>query len=127
MLKKKNFAKTLCAEVLTIAETDLTITTGEGVKFPAVGATNTFQAVLWGAAFGTPESDPDREIVTAYQSATDVMTIVRAQENTTAKQWEIGDHFMLAATAGVFDEYETELDLKATKAQSNFLTNQIFN
>ena len=121
MFKKKNFAKTLCAEVLAIAETDLTITTGEGVKFPDVGAGNTFRAVLWGAAFGTPESDPDREIVTAYQSATDVMTIVRAQESTTAKQWEIGDNFILSATAGTFEEIEAAI----TTAENNAIANAL--
>ena len=125
MLKKKNFAKTLCAEQLTIGELDLTITTGEGVKFPAVGAGNTFMAVLWGAAFATPEADTTREIVLAYQGSTDVMTIVRAQEGTTAKQWEIGDNFMLIASSAVFDEYETELGLKLNIADKNTAINNL--
>ena len=128
MYKKKNFAKSLTTNnPLAIGGTSLGVTTGGGVKFPAVGATYLFMGVIWGASFASPEADPNREVVEAYQASTDTFTIVRARESSTAKEWPLGSNFMLTATGGVFDEYETELELKATKAQSNFLTNQIFN
>lgn len=115
MYKKKNFAKSLTTNnPLAIGGTSLGVTTGEGVKFPAVGATNLFMGVIWGAAFATPEADPNREVVEAYQESTDTFTIVRAKESTSAKEWPQGSNFMLTATGGVFDEYDASLASETT-------------
>jgi len=115
MYKKKNFAKSLTTNnPLAIDGVSLGVTTGEGVKFPAVGATYLFMGVIWGASFSSPEADPDREIVECYQASTDTFTIVRAQESTSAKEWPVGSNFMLTATGGVFEEIEAEITLRAT-------------
>lgn len=111
MLQKKNFAKSLTTNnPLAIGGTSLGVTTGEGVKFPAVGATYLFMGVIWGASFASPEADPDREVVEAYQASTDTFTIVRARESSTAKAWPVGSNFMLAATSYVFSEIELALN-----------------
>lgn len=106
MYKKTNFAKGELSAQLLIAGTAPVLASGQGSRFPATGAGNTFRAVIWGAAYSTPFDDSTREIVTAYRSSGDTFTIVRAQESTSAKQWEIGDNFMLTATEGVWAEIE---------------------
>jgi len=118
MYKKKNFSKSELATQLLIAGTEFTVTTSDGSLFPAVGSGNTFVGVIWGSAFAAPGSDPSREIIVAYRQTgagnEDKFTITRAQENTSAKQWEIGDSFMLIASVAVFDEYETAIGTKVT-------------
>jgi hypothetical protein len=113
MYKKKNLAKSTLAAQLLIAGTTATIQTGDGTKFPAVGATNTFVGVIWGSAYLSPESDATREFVVAYRQTgggnEDKFTLTRAQEGTSAKQWESGDNFMLTASAAVLDEYESAI------------------
>lgn len=115
MYHKKNFARSITTNnPLAIGGTSLGVTTGHGVKFPDVGAGNLFMGVIWGAAFGSPEADVDREIVEAYQASTDTFTIVRAKETTSAKEWPVGSNFMLTATSGVFNEYDASLAAAVT-------------
>lgn len=109
MYKKKNFAKGTLSAQLLIGGTSLVLQSGEGAKFPAAGAGNAFVGVIWGAGFASPEADANREVVIAYLASGDTFTISRAKESSVAKQWEISDNFMLAATGAVFDEYETAL------------------
>ncbi len=112
MYKKKNFALGTLSSQLLIGGTSLVLQTGEGTLFPDTGSGNTFMAVIWGSGYATPQSDSSREIIVAYRSSGDTFTITRGQEGTSAKQWEINDNFMLTATAGVFDEYETAVNGK---------------
>lgn len=114
-MKFTNLAKTELASQLLISGNTFNVVAGKGAKFPAIGDTNLFMGIIWGAAFNAPIDDPDYEIVVGYRSATDQITVARAQEGTTAKQWEIGDNFMLTSTAGTFGRYEThELTAKTT-------------
>jgi hypothetical protein len=114
-MKFTNLAKTELASQLLSSGNTFNVVAGKGAKFPAIGDTNLFTGIIWGSSFATPFDDPDYEIVVAYRSATDQITVARAQENTVAKQWEIGDNFMHTLTAGTFDRYEThELTAKTT-------------
>lgn len=115
MYKKANLAAGTLSAQLLVGGSSLVLQTDEGLKFPDTGSGNTFVGVIWGAAYLSPEKDATTEFVTAYRSSGDTFTIVRAQEGTSAKQWEIGDNFMLTASAAVFDEYETALGDKADK------------
>lgn len=107
MFQKKNFAKGELSAQLSIGGTSLVLETDQGALFPATGSSNIFKGVIWGSTFATPFDDTSREVVEAYRSSGDTFTIVRAEEGTTAKQWEIGDNFMLTATAEVLQELET--------------------
>lgn len=109
-LQKTNFAKSNLASSITSVATSLTLTASTGTKFPASG---NFRAVIWGATFTTPENDPNREIVTATLNAADTFNITRAQESTSASAWNATDNFALVVTKGVFDEIETDINLKA--------------
>lgn len=115
MLKKKNLAKGTLSAQLLVGGSSLVLQTDEGLKFPDTGSGNTFAGVIWGASYASPELDSTSEFVVAYRSSGDTFTIVRAQEGTSAKQWEVGDNFMLTASKAVFDEYETALGDKADK------------
>lgn len=115
MYKKANLAAGTLSAQLLVGGSSLVLQTDEGLKFPDTGSGNTFVGVIWGAAYASPEKDATSEFVVAYRSSGDTFTIVRAQEGTSAKQWEIGDNFMLTASKAVFDEYETALGDKADK------------
>jgi hypothetical protein len=115
MYKKTNLAAGTLSAQLLVGGSSLVLQTDEGLKFPDTGSGNTFVGVIWGAAYLSPEKDATTEFVTAYRSSGDTFTIVRAKEGTSAKQWEVGDNFMLTASKAVFDEYETALGDKADK------------
>ena len=104
--KKKNFAKGELSAQLLIGGTSAVLESGQGTLFPDTGSTNAFRAVIWGSEYATPFDDTSREIVEAYRDSGDTFTITRAQESTSAKQWESGDNFMLTATAAVLEELE---------------------
>jgi hypothetical protein len=73
--------------------TSLVITTGDGLKFPAVP----FNAII--CPTGVQPSTANAEIVRVTAISTDTFTIVRAQESTTARTVIVGDQFFLGITA----------------------------
>jgi hypothetical protein len=112
-LHQQNFAKSTLAAQLLIAGTTLTMAAGEGLLFPD-GSGDHFQMVIWTAGYGSPIDDVTREIVHATATVTpDVYTVARAQEGTTAKQWEIADLCALVLTAAKIAEIEARIDLES--------------
>jgi hypothetical protein len=90
----KNNAASVLASGLLIGGTSLTVTTGHGDRFPIVsGADDCFITL--------ENTSGNIEIVkvTARTSGADSMTIVRAQEGTTARAWNAGDIVSLRITA----------------------------
>ena len=107
-LSKKNFAKGLLNAGISSGATSLTLQTGQGTLFPAVG---TFRAVLWDiASFTNPFDDVNREIVSAVFSAGNTFTITRAQESTTASAFLAGAGFAHVLTAGQMTEIEAAIN-----------------
>jgi hypothetical protein len=94
VLYTNNAATTLSASI-TNSATSLTVTTGAGSLFPNPTAPDYFLLTLQGVS-GTPI-----EIVKVTARSTDTMTIVRAQEGTTASAFNGGDKAELRITAGV--------------------------
>lgn len=88
----KNFAYSLVATAPSPATsgTSLVVTAGQGALFPAVP----FQATIW--PINARPISTNAEIVTVTGVSTDTLTIVRAQESTTARSVIIGDQ--IAAT-----------------------------
>ena len=80
--KFKNNASTTLASGIGTGDTVLTVATGEGVKFPALGTNEIFMATLEGAG--------SMEIVKVTARSTDTFTIVRAQEGTTSAVFASG-------------------------------------
>lgn len=89
-----NNATTALAASITSGATSLTVTTGTGALFPNPTSPDYFLVTLQGIA-GTPI-----EIVKCTARSTDTLTIVRAQEGTTASAFTGGDKVELRVTAG---------------------------
>lgn len=82
---------------ITSATTDITLQAGDGAKFPTPGAGDYFLVTLF-QKLGTTELN--HEIVRCTARTGDVLTVVRAQEGTTAKEFNSGDAVELRMTAG---------------------------
>lgn len=81
-----NNATTTIAANMNTSVTTVTVATGAGALFPSPTGGNYFMCTLVDAATGLVN-----EIVKCTARSGDVITIVRAQESTTAKSWLIGD------------------------------------
>lgn len=117
MYKKLNYAIGDVASTTAINATTLTLKAGHTITTD-IGETNKFVAVFYDGTKSSPYQDTNREIVEAYRTNTNDFVIARAKEGTSAKEWVENDKFMLIASAGVFDEYETEIDGKLNLDQT---------
>lgn len=75
------------------------VAAGEGAKFPSPTGGDFFLVTLFKSTAGT---DTAIEIVKCTARSADVLTIVRAQEGTTANAYLAGDFIALRITAGSF-------------------------
>lgn len=82
----------------------LQIAAGDGMKFPVLTGGDFFLVTLSKVTSGIESSV---EIIKVTSRATDVFTIVRAQESTTALAYAEGDTVSLRVTAGVINSTET--------------------
>lgn len=82
---------------VAIGDTAITVMPGDGAKFPSPVGGNFFLVTLFQKA-GTDELN--HEIVKCTARAGDVLTVVRAQEGTTAKAFNAEDPVELRLTAG---------------------------
>ena len=83
--------------------TAITLSTGDGSKFPLPTGGDFFLATLFQKAGA---SEINHEIVKCVARAGDVLTVVRAQEGTTAREFNTGDGFELRVTAGTLANKE---------------------
>ena len=84
-LVKNNAYGRLAASVMTV-DTSLVLDAGQGERFPVIVSPD--------FSFATLENvEGNREIVrvTGRSSGSDALTVVRAQEGTTARSWKVGD------------------------------------
>ena len=91
-----NNAYATLAASITSGATSITLTTGEGARFPAASSPDYFYATLI-------DSSNNLEIVKVTNRATDVLTVVRAQESTTARAYTSGDRIELRITAAALN------------------------
>ena len=92
---------TLSASI-TNSATTIVLDSGQGARFPTLGSGDFF--------FGTIiDTSNNLEIVKVTARSTDSMTVVRAQDNTTARAFAIGDRFELRPTAALFDQMLTDI------------------
>lgn len=89
-----NNASTLLASGITASATTLTVVVGNGSQFPNPTGNNYFMATIQSI------TNSDREIVKCTARSGDVLTIVRAQEGTTAYAFNANDVIELRVTAG---------------------------
>lgn len=98
-----NNADSVLDGAILAATTSLTVTTGHGAKFPAPTGGDHFLVTLYTKA-GTDEID--HEIVKCTARTGDLLTLVRAQEGTTARDWPNGAPVELRLTSGSLDAKE---------------------
>lgn len=96
-IRFSNNASTTLAGSLTNVATSLSVAAGDGTLFPTLVAGDFFMATLIKLVGGVPVY----EIVKVTARATDVFTIVRAQEGTTAVTFAAGDRLENRMTAAV--------------------------
>lgn len=77
--------------------TTIVLTAGQGARFPTLSAGDYFYATLI-------DTSNNLEIVKVTARSTDTMTVVRGQDNTTARAYSTNDRFELRPTAALFNE-----------------------
>lgn len=96
-IKFANSAYATLAAGIASGATSITLTTGQGARFPSPGASDYFFATLIDAS-------NNLEIVKCTSRSGDVLTVTRAQEGTTARAYSTGDRIELRVTAqGLYD------------------------
>jgi hypothetical protein len=82
---------------ITTSSTTIVLNAGEGSRFPTLSAGDYFYATLI-------DTTNNLEIVKVTARSTDTMTVVRAQDGTTARAFSTNDRFELRPTAALFNE-----------------------
>jgi hypothetical protein len=96
-IKLTNNAFGTLAAGINSSATSITLTSGQGTRFPTLGAGDYFYATLI-------DTSNNLEIVKCTARSTDVLTVVRAQESTTARAYNTGDRIEIRITAATFTE-----------------------
>jgi hypothetical protein len=91
-VKFANSAFATLASSINSSATSITLTTGQGARFPSLGAGDYFYATLI-------DTSNNLEIVKCTARSTDVLTVTRGQESTTARAYSAGDRIELRITA----------------------------
>lgn len=82
---------------ISSSDTSITLSSGQGARFPALATGEYFYITLIDTA-------NNLEVVKCTARSTDVLTIVRAQDNTTARAFVIGDRVELRVTAAALED-----------------------
>jgi hypothetical protein len=96
-IKLTNNAFGTLAAGINSSATSITLTSGQGARFPTLSAGDYFYATLI-------DTSNNLEIVKCTARSTDVLTVVRAQESTTARAYNTGDRIEIRITAATFTE-----------------------
>jgi len=99
-IKLSNNANATLAASITSSATSITVTSGQGARFPTLSAGDYFYATL-------VDTSNNLEIVKCTARSTDVLTVTRAQESTTARAYSAGDRIEIRLTAQTFVDATT--------------------
>ena len=100
-MKFKNNAGSKLAGVLTSDATTITVLTGTGANFPSISSDKDyFHATIVG-------DNGDMEIVRVTAVSGDTLTVIRAQEDTTAKEWPANTRIENRITAEFLNQVAT--------------------
>jgi hypothetical protein len=108
-----NNASGSLASSITSAGTTITLTTGAGAQFPAISGGNFFYATL-------TDSSNNLEIVKVTARSSDVFTVVRGQEGTTARAYAAADKLELRVTAAVLNTFAQTAANQTFSGANNF-------
>jgi len=112
-IKLANNASGTLATAINASDTGIALTTGDGAEFPTLAASDYFYATITSTA-GT------QEIVKVTARSGDSLTVVRAQEGTTAAGFAAGARFELRVTAAAINDLveKVRTDLAATSGSN---------
>lgn len=94
-IRVANNAFGILAVGISDSDTSITLESGDGVRFPTLGAGDYFYATLI-------DVSNQLEIVRCTARTGDVLTVERAEENTTARSYSAGDRLEIRLTAQTF-------------------------
>jgi hypothetical protein len=100
-IKVANNAFATLAAGISNSATSITVASGQGARFPVLGAGDYFYATLI-------NTSNQLEIVKCTARSADVLTVVRAQEATTARAYDVGDRIEIRITAATFEDATQE-------------------
>lgn len=106
-LKVTNNAYAVLNASITSSSTTIVLVAGQGARFPTLSAGDYFYATLI-------DTSNNLEIVKVTARSTDTLTVVRGQDNTTARAYATNDRFELRPTAALFNEKANEADVAST-------------
>lgn len=110
-IKFTNFASSTLSVGVNNTATSIVVASGQGARFPAPGAGEYFYVTLEDASL-------NREIVKVTARSSDTFTVVRGQDNTTARSWVAGDVVALRFNAAAIDDVLNEVVNKVSKTSS---------
>jgi hypothetical protein len=97
-VKVTNNAFGILASAITNVSTTITLSSGDGAKFPVLASGDFF--------FGTLINTANQlEIVKVTARSTNTLTVIRGQDGTTARAYSAGDRFELRPTAAMFEAF----------------------
>lgn len=105
-----NASSTLAANISSSA-TAIALPSGDGAKFPTLGAGDWFPATI-------VDSSANREIVRVTAIAGDSLTVARGQEDTVGRSFLAGDRIDLRLTAGAVADIQESIAALSTLAAS---------
>lgn len=110
-----NNATTTLGSAAASGDTTITVSAGAGALFPVITAGQWFSATIFaaGSSTGTPN-----EIVRVTARTGDTMTVVRGQEGTSARAWNVGDIFANYPTAAFYNGAQDSTDAQAQAGNS---------
>lgn len=101
-IKVTNNAYGTLSASITSSATTIALATGQGARFPSLSAGDYFYGTLI-------DTSNNVEIVKVTARSTDSMTVVRGQDNTTARAYSTNDRFELRPTAALFNDFTDRL------------------
>ena len=110
---------TLNASINSSATT-IVLVAGQGARFPTLSAGDYFYATLI-------DTSNNLEIVKVTARSTDTLTVVRAQDSTTARAYATNDRFELRPTAVMLNEIITTAEAALPKAGGTLTGNLVVN
>lgn len=114
-IKLTNNANATLAAGINSSATSITLTSGQGARFPTLTASDYFYATLI-------DTSNNLEIVKCTARSTDVLTVVRAQESTTARAYVTGDRIEIRLTAQTFIDAVNEIGPTQVSDEDNSST-----
>lgn len=106
-LQFANNASTTLAQNVSVIATTIYLAAGTGSKFPSPSAGQSFYATLYN------NSNTVYEIVLVTARSGDVLTVVRAQEGTTAQSWLVGNTIGMYPTSATMNKLVQNSQLQA--------------